>query len=175
MEPIQRGAVAVIFASLRNGQDEAGYAAASAMMDAEAARQPGYLGMEAVRDAGGVGITISYWADEAAALAWRAHAAHRVTRDRGRADWYDRYRVIVTEVSRSYIWERERSSRVDPGLDQEPAMDKPTSEQTTGKTMLETRPPAPAGTGAIPARVDDHAAQDAVIESTSVQGAPADE
>lgn len=106
MDGMRRGAVAVIFINRRNGLDAAGYAAASAAMDAEAARQPGYIGVDSVRDATGEGITISYWEDEAAALAWRNHAGHSAVRDRGRADWYDRYRVIVSEVTRFYAWER---------------------------------------------------------------------
>ena len=106
MDRMKRGAVAVIFASLRNGDDAAGYAEAAAAMDAEAARQPGYIGMEAVRDAAGEGITISYWEDDAAARAWRAHAEHSIVRERGRTHWYDRYRVIVAEVTRYYAWER---------------------------------------------------------------------
>ncbi len=103
---MKRGAVAVIFTSLRNGSDSAGYAEASAAMAAEAARQPGYLGLRAVRDAAGEGITISYWADEAAAIAWRDHAEHAPIRARGRGDWYDRYEVVVATVSRAYDWRR---------------------------------------------------------------------
>ena len=104
MDETKRGAVAVIFKSLRNGRDDAGYAAASAAMDAEAARQPGYLGMDAVRDATGEGITISYWADDAAALAWKAHAGHAAIRAQGRTDWYDSYEVIVARIERGYRW-----------------------------------------------------------------------
>ena len=57
---------AVIFSSLRNGEDDAGYIAASDRMVELAAQQPGYLGVETVRGADGFGITVSYWASEAA-------------------------------------------------------------------------------------------------------------
>ena len=63
------GEVAVIFTSQRNGADAAGYDAAATAMATLAARQPGYRGVDSVRGADGAGITISYWADEAAAAA----------------------------------------------------------------------------------------------------------
>ena len=106
MDGTKRGAVAVIFKSRRNGRDDAGYAAAAAAMDAEAARQPGYLGIDSVRDATGEGITVSYWADDAAAQAWKAHTGHAAIRAQGRADWYDSYEVIVARIEREYRWQR---------------------------------------------------------------------
>lgn len=98
------GQIAVIFVSRRRDEDEAGYAAAAAAMDALAAEQPGYRGIDSARGAGGVGITVSYWADDAAAIAWRDHPVHAATRERGRAEWYDRYEVIVSRVERNYRW-----------------------------------------------------------------------
>lgn len=102
----RRGEIAVIFVSRRNGDDPTDYAAAAATMDALAAVQPGYRGMESVRDADGLGITCSYWADDATAMAWRDHPDHKVTRDRGRGVWYESYQVIVARVERSYGWIR---------------------------------------------------------------------
>lgn len=101
------GQVAVIFVSQRRDDDPDGYAAASDAMAARAATQPGYRGFESVRDADGLGITVSYWADEAAALAWRDDAGHAAIRDAGRARWYDSYEVIVASVDRSYAWTRQ--------------------------------------------------------------------
>lgn len=100
------GTIAVIFASQRNGADAAGYAAAATAMDALAARQPGYRGVESVRGEDGSGITISYWSDEAAAIAWRDHPDHAAIREAGRARWYDSYRVTVCAVGRDYAWTR---------------------------------------------------------------------
>jgi heme-degrading monooxygenase HmoA len=100
------GQIAVIFVSERTGDDDAGYALAAAAMAALAAEQPGYCGIESVRGADGLGITVSYWADEASATAWRDHPEHEAIRDRGRARWYTRYEVIVTEVTRAYRWAR---------------------------------------------------------------------
>ena len=53
--------VAVIFTSRRTVNDVDGYAAMAERMDALAAEQPGYRGIESVRDPGGLSITISYW------------------------------------------------------------------------------------------------------------------
>lgn len=100
------GAIAVIFLSTRTADDAEGYAAAAEAMDALAARQPGYLGVDSARGPDGVGITVSYWADQAAALAWRDHPEHAAIRERGRARWYGAYRVDVARVERSYRWSR---------------------------------------------------------------------
>jgi len=100
------GEIAVVFTSQRTAEDESGYRAAAAAMDALAARQPGYRGVDSVRGADGFGITISYWADEAAATAWRDHPEHRAIREAGRARWYAEYRVVVCAVARGYDWTR---------------------------------------------------------------------
>ena len=104
---VGKGAVAVIFLNRRNANDAAGYGAAAEAMEREAAAQPGYRGIDSVRGADGTGITVSWWADEAAAQAWRDHAGHSAVRELGRRDWYDAYEVIVAEVTRSYAWERD--------------------------------------------------------------------
>ena len=99
------GEVAVIFTSWRNGRDPVGYAMAAEAMEALAARQPGYRGIDSARDERGLGVTVSYWADDAAARAWRDHPDHARTREAGRRRWYDRYTVAVARVERGYAWE----------------------------------------------------------------------
>lgn len=106
MRDHRTGQIAVIFASTRNRTDDAGYAAAAAAMDALAAAQLGYRGVDSVRGGDGHGITVSYWADDAAAIAWRDHPDHRATRDTGRGRWYDDYTVVVARVERDYAWAR---------------------------------------------------------------------
>ena len=100
------GAIAVIFLSGRNASDPEGYAAAADAMAEAASRMPGYLGIESTRGEDGVGITISWWRDEAAARAWRDDPDHARIREQGRALWYDWYRVIVATVDRAYGWMR---------------------------------------------------------------------
>ncbi|MGJ3649356.1 antibiotic biosynthesis monooxygenase family protein [Sphingomonas sp. GlSt437] len=106
MQGGRTGDVAVIFMSVRTAQGEAGYGAAADAMEALAAAQPGYRGMENARGPDGFGITVSFWADEAAAKAWRDHPEHKAIRDAGRDQWYSRYEVAVGEIDRSYRWSR---------------------------------------------------------------------
>ena len=99
--------VAVIFTSLRataadEPYDEEGYAATAERMDELAREQPGYLGVESARNPGGLGITVSYWATERDAVAWKAVAEHVVAQRVGRERWYAQYRTRVANVAREY-------------------------------------------------------------------------
>lgn len=93
---------AVIFTAQRNAKDEAGYATMSARMDELAARQPGYMGMESARNTSGLGITVSYWRDEASLLAWRAEVSHMAAQALGKTRWYSHYNLRVARVERQY-------------------------------------------------------------------------
>lgn len=106
MHDDRRGQTAVIFLSERTGDDVVGYAAAADAMATLAAAQPGYRGVDSVRDGDGVGITVSYWADDAAALAWRDQPDHAAIREAGRDRWYTRYTMTIATVTRGYGWVR---------------------------------------------------------------------
>jgi heme-degrading monooxygenase HmoA len=106
MEHAREGQVAVIFVSQRTDKDAEGYAEAAEAMAALAAAQPGYAGVDSVRDSGGLGITVSYWMDDASAKAWRDNPDHTRIRDLGRARWYDWYVLEVTRIERGYRWSR---------------------------------------------------------------------
>lgn len=69
-------------------------------MEELAAQQPGYLGIESAR--GDVNITVSYWADDDAARAWKQVAEHTIAQERGKTTWYADYRVRVCTVERDY-------------------------------------------------------------------------
>ena len=97
---------AVIFASVRTAHDNAGYGVASERMAQLASEQPGYLGVDSVRDANGVGITVSYWSSEEAIAAWRRNAEHTITREQGRKNWYTEYELRVAKVERAYGFKR---------------------------------------------------------------------
>lgn len=94
--------VAVIFTSLRTEGTE-DYGAVAERMVELAQAQPGYLGVESARDASGFGITVSYWADEAAALAWRANAEHREAQRLGQERFYAAYALRVAVVGRQHL------------------------------------------------------------------------
>jgi heme-degrading monooxygenase HmoA len=105
--------VAVIFTSRRaaaragaaDGETGAGthqYDDTADAMERLALAQPGYLGIESARSAEGFGITVSYWATETDARAWKAVAEHADAQRRGRLEWYERYEVRVATVTRDY-------------------------------------------------------------------------
>jgi heme-degrading monooxygenase HmoA len=98
---------AVIFTSKRTASDDSGYAATSQRMVDLGSRYDGFLGMESVRDGGGLGITVSYWRDEAALLAWKRDTEHQKAQRGGRGAWYERFEVRVAKVERAYGFARE--------------------------------------------------------------------
>lgn len=106
MATLEKGSIAVIFVAQRTTADDDGYATAASAMDALAATQKGYLGMESVRGPDGLGITVSYWASDTDAKAWRDHPEHAAIRDVGRDRWYSSYSLHVAEVTRSYDWQK---------------------------------------------------------------------
>lgn len=91
---------AVIFTSLRTDGDE-GYRRMSERMVELAAQQPGFLGVESAREAGGLGITVSYWTDEEAIQAWKSHVEHAVAQRLGKEKWYAAYSLRVAKVERA--------------------------------------------------------------------------
>jgi heme-degrading monooxygenase HmoA len=77
---------AVIFTAQLGGET-AGYGEMADSMVDLAARQPGYLGIESTRDETGLGITVSYWQDNAALASWKQVAAHLIAQKSGRERW----------------------------------------------------------------------------------------
>ena len=97
-------------------RDEAGYAAAAAAMDALAATQPGYRGIDSARGADGFGITVSYWADDAAAIAWRDHPIMPRSATRAARAGTTATQSTVARVERGYDWRARMIARVDRAL-----------------------------------------------------------
>ena len=93
---------AVVFTSQRNGQGEADYAAAADAMFELVQKQPGFLGAESARGVDGFGITVAYFDSEENIRAWRNHAEHAATRERGKREWYEHFEVRVAKVERAY-------------------------------------------------------------------------
>lgn len=97
---------AVIFSSTRTATDgevlDDGYGAMADRMEELAAAQPGYRGIESVRGADGFGITVSYWADDAAAATWKRNADHLVAQRLGNERWYANWSIRVATVTREY-------------------------------------------------------------------------
>ena len=79
-----------------------GYDKMADRMGELAAQQPGYLGVETTRNETGLGITVSYWADEAALKNWKKIAEHTAAQKMGRERWYAHYTLRVARVERHY-------------------------------------------------------------------------
>lgn len=95
---------AVIFTSRRAAEHE-GYGEMADRMVELAREQPGFLGIESVRE-GEVGITVSYWDSLAAIESWRTHVQHREAQRLGREAWYDEYSIRIARVERARSFSR---------------------------------------------------------------------
>jgi heme-degrading monooxygenase HmoA len=96
---------AVIFTSRRTEGDR-GYGATSERMLELVAQQPGFLGVDSVRDADGLGITVSYWRDKESVAAWKKVLEHEGAQRAGRTTWYRDYAVHVARVERTAMFTR---------------------------------------------------------------------
>jgi len=67
-----------------------------------AQQSPGFLGVESVRAADGLGITVSYWASKEDGLNWKRNLKHQAAQRLGKQIWYRDYSLRVAEVKRSY-------------------------------------------------------------------------
>ena len=92
---------AVIFSSQRTPGDN-GYDAMAQRMVELAATQPGFLGIESVRDADGFGITVSYFDTLEHIADWKRHAEHREAQARGHREWYQHFELRIARVERAY-------------------------------------------------------------------------
>ncbi|HEV7524377.1 MAG TPA: antibiotic biosynthesis monooxygenase [Acidimicrobiia bacterium] len=97
---------AVIFSSRRNAQPGDLFDETDKKMMTLAAQQPGFLGVETAST--DIGITISYWADEASIGAWKRDADHAFAQYEGRTRWYDAYEIRVARVERAHSFVRDR-------------------------------------------------------------------
>ena len=100
---------AVVFTSQRTDADDGGYAETSDRMFALAAKQPGYLGVEAVHSEDGFGMTVSYWESLGAIRNWREQAQHKIAQAQGRKKWYKKYKLRICLVETEYAFERHQN------------------------------------------------------------------
>ncbi|MCP4470001.1 MAG: antibiotic biosynthesis monooxygenase [Gammaproteobacteria bacterium] len=90
---------AVIFSSLRS-DDIDGYAETAARMVELAAQQPGFLGVESVREV--LGVTVSYWSDLDSIKRWKSNSEHQLAQKMGMDKWYSSYKIRIARVERDY-------------------------------------------------------------------------
>jgi len=97
--------VAVIFTSMRTDGHDAEYDDMADQMFALARLQDGFISVDSVRDpVTRLGITVSYWRDEASARAWKQVNEHLVAQAQGKEHWYASYEVVVADISRRYAY-----------------------------------------------------------------------
>ncbi|WP_193140701.1 antibiotic biosynthesis monooxygenase [Meridianimarinicoccus sp. MJW13] len=96
----------VVFTSLLRTPDPAYEVMAQRMVEL-ARNAPGFLGMDSARGTDGLGITVSYWTDEAAIAAWKADTRHLAAQRLGNTDWYATYSLHVARVERAYAGPRD--------------------------------------------------------------------
>ena len=94
---------AVIFSTIFS-DNLAGYEEMADRMEILARQQKGYLGIESARK--GVGITVSYWQNEADILIWKNNIEHTEARELGRKKWYKKYHLRICKVERAYDFEQ---------------------------------------------------------------------
>lgn len=95
---------AVIFTSVRAGDDDPLYTRTAERMMELAVGRPGFLGVESAREA--VGLTVSYWRDLEAIAGWKADAEHLGAQALGRNRFYSAFKTRIARVERDYGFER---------------------------------------------------------------------
>ncbi len=94
---------AVIFTSVRTEGDN-GYSQMADEMEKLVRKQPGFLGYESARNE--TGITVSYWKDLESIKKWKENNSHKIAREKGREEWYGKFKVRIAKVERDYGYEK---------------------------------------------------------------------
>lgn len=90
---------AVIFTSILNKEEKSYHSLAVKMVNI-AQTMPGFLGFETARNE--VGITVSYWQNEASIKTWKQQTDHLVAQQMGKEKFYQQYKVRVCLVQQDY-------------------------------------------------------------------------
>ncbi len=91
-----------IFTTQRNIKPNDGYDKMSEKIGELVKGQPGFIGMESVRDEAGQGITACYWEDLKSIEAWKQNASHQKAQTLGIQEWYKDYYLRIAKVERDY-------------------------------------------------------------------------
>ena len=89
-------------------RDDAGeeYETTAKRMLALASAMPGFVSFKIFRADDGERISVIEFESDAHARAWREHPEHRDAQQRGRARFYEEYRIQVCEPIRDYGFRR---------------------------------------------------------------------
>lgn len=102
MKPADQSYYAVIFSSKRSNEDQEGYEKMANRMVELARNQKGFRGIESVRGADGIGITISYWNSLEDISSWKSNSEHLVAQEFGKTRWYESFTTKICRVEREY-------------------------------------------------------------------------
>ena len=94
---------AVIFSSIA-AENKDGYGFMAEKMEELVKHQAGYLGHESARNE--IGITVSYWSNLEAIRNWKKNTEHLLAQQKGREEWYARYKTRICLVERDYEFEK---------------------------------------------------------------------
>lgn len=106
--------IAVIFEVEPAAGRRQGYLDLAAALKPELAEIDGFLSVERFESLATPGklLSLSFWRDEAAVIAWREVEAHRAAQGLGRSTLFAGYRLRVAAVMRDYgLTDREQSPR----------------------------------------------------------------
>ncbi len=95
-----------VFRSWRRADDGRAYDEVAAAMEAAARAAPGGGDGATVTATDGERVTVATFASEADHRAWRDDPGHRAAQGRGRAEFYDAYRVQVATCTSVTRWTR---------------------------------------------------------------------
>lgn len=90
---------AVIFSSIMSNNNK-GYKKIAKKMNEVASKQPGFLGIESVRE--DLGISVSYWKNLDSIMKWKKNTEHLESKTEGKKKWYDKYKVRISKVEIDY-------------------------------------------------------------------------
>lgn len=97
--------VIVIFRTrLKDGADQDALAALTREMRDRVRSVPGFVSIKEFLAADGEWVAVAEFETMAAVTAWREHPDHRQAQERGRKEFFARYRVQVGEVVRDYTF-----------------------------------------------------------------------
>lgn len=97
--------VIVIFRTrLKDGADQDALAALTREMRNRVRTVPGFVSIKEFLATDGEGVAVAEFETMDAVEAWREHPDHRRAQERGRKEFFSRYRVQVGEVVRDYTF-----------------------------------------------------------------------
>ena len=108
VDDVPVGAIVTVFRSrLAASADEAGYEEWASRTEELARAMPGFVEFKTFTADDGERVSLVAFADWGAHDAWARHPVHREAQQRGRAVFYDEFRITVGEVSRRHAFVRD--------------------------------------------------------------------